>query len=1308
MDPTKPLTTSQLQQYVEILKKWKSEGKDLNDPQYKTLHQFLKNQMNSHHLAKQQNQQVINNVIPNPVQPALNNVNVQALQAQAMGQSSTAPTPTGSVFTQQQKERLKAQIYAFKHHIARREPLPVSLQQAIMGNNVESNLKEYETTYLPNIGKPSTATTNQPTTSAPTNTFQPAQPTIIPSAQPVMPTRVPQQPTSNFTINPQSTGNVATTAIGAKMMDIKPPSANNDQRQQGLDLQTLYKEREKRIQYKMKRRFETLKTQLPHLPQSEQLKAVIEIKQFQLLKQQKELRADIIRQLKAQNSTPIGDSHLLRTQHANEMNNMKKRTAAKPKEKASFRSKKFFTDITNRKKKIKDDYKNDVKKPVEKVNKELLQFFEKKAKMEKEKKQKAEKARLKALKENDEEAYFKLLEQTKEGRLTELLKQTDDCLKSLGASLVSERAEKDGESVLEFDQEDEGEKGSIFKKFLLNQNNYYKVAHKLVEKVDKQPSILLGGDLKAYQLQGLQWMVSLYNNRLNGILADEMGLGKTIQTISLLSYLHEFKNNRGPHLVIVPLSTMENWALEFEKWCPTLKLVRYAGGPQNRKNLQSTVLKNKDFEVLLTQYEYITKDKKILKKINWNYIIIDEGHRIKNSDCKLVKVLMEYTSRNRLLLTGTPLQNDLKELWALLHFLLPKIFDSSVNFENWFNSPFTLTGEKVEMTEEEKLLIIHRLHQVLRPFLLRREKTDVEEQLPEKSEKIVYVDLSAMQRKMYHDIQEKNRLVFNGKKPKNKSLNNTVMQLRKVCNHPYLFYQDTETLNSLTDETYYDWMSRSSGKFELLDRMFPKFKRTGHRVLLFTQMTQILDILEEFLTKRGYTYLRLDGAVKASERGPLVKDWNAKDSPYFVFLLSTRSGGLGLNLQTADTVIMFDSDWNPQQDLQAMARAHRIGQTKSVLVLTLCTRTAVEEKVRERAQEKRDAEAKVIKAGKFNERSTILERQEMLAALLKKEGEIFSAHEAPSDEQLNNILARNDDEFDLFQQMDKEKEIELKERFAELGQDVPNRLLSDDELPDWFKDSVDIPDEEDGDLGRGRRKRVDVKYNEDGVLIEGDSDEEDDEEEENEEEEEEEEEENPKKRKRKPVKKEESEDEEEEEETTTKKKKVGGRKTKTVDVGYSYDGESYENILKRMRNEFQKKLYSIFMDVATTMEEDGRAVCLPFLELPDRQQYSDYYQLITKPICLNDIERNIRDGSYKTIEDMEQHILTLVSNAQTYNQEGSDIYMDAEQIKDTFYNRKAEEFPSASGSNVNTYMDNMVDDVLGGMDDIDEDELPPF
>lgn len=325
------------------------------------------------------------------------------------------------------------------------------------------------------------------------------------------------------------------------------------------------------------------------------------------------------------------------------------------------------------------------------------------------------------------------------------------------------------------------------------EQTYYSIAHTIHEKVTEQASIMVNGSLKEYQLKGLEWLVSLYNNNLNGILADEMGLGKTIQTISLVTYLMDKKKVMGPFLIIVPLSTLPNWVLEFEKWAPSVGVVSYKGSPQGRRLLQNQMRATK-FNVLLTTYEYVIKDKSVLAKIQWKYMIIDEGHRMKNHHCKLTQVLnTHYIAPYRLLLTGTPLQNKLPELWALLNFLLPSIFKSCSTFEQWFNAPFATTGEKVELNEEETILIIRRLHKVLRPFLLRRLKKEVEHQLPDKVEYIIKCDMSGLQRVLYKHMQSKGVLLTDGSekgkqgKGGAKALMNTIVQLRKLCNHPFMF-----------------------------------------------------------------------------------------------------------------------------------------------------------------------------------------------------------------------------------------------------------------------------------------------------------------------------------------------------------------------------------------------------------------------------------------------------------------------------------------------------------------------------------------
>lgn len=610
---------------------------------------------------------------------------------------------------------------------------------------------------------------------------------------------------------------------------------------------------------------------------------------------------------------------------------------------------------------------------------------------------------------------------------------------------------------------------------------YYGVAHAIREQVTTQASLMVNGALKEYQIKGLEWLVSLYNNNLNGILADEMGLGKTIQTIALVTYLMEKKRNHGPYLIIVPLSTMSNWILEFERWAPSVIKIPYKGSGEQRKKLQSQI-KGQKFNVLLTTYEYVIRDKSVLAKIKWNYCIIDEGHRMKNHHCKLTQVLnTHYMVPHRLLLTGTPLQNKLPELWALLNFLLPSIFKCCNTFEQWFNAPFATTGEKVELNEEETILIIRRLHKVLRPFLLRRLKKEVENQLPDKVEYIVKCNMSGLQRTIYRHMQSRGILLtdsaqqHNEKKGSHRQLMNTIMQLRKICNHPFMFdhIEQALTKNSAFHE-FGPNLYRAAGKFELLDRILPKLKMTNHRVLMFCQMTKLMDIMEDYLKWRELKHLRLDGTTKSEDRGALLKLFNDPGSEYFIFLLSTRAGGLGLNLQVADTVIIFDSDWNPHMDLQAQDRAHRIGQKNEVRVLRFVTVNSVEEKILAAAKYKLGLNEKIIKAGMFDNKSTGHQRREFLQSILSATDDCDeNENEIPDNETINQMIARNEDEFELFQKEDIKRRQEMED---------DQRLIGEKELPNWLTmgeeevDKITKEEAEEKIFGRGSRQRNKIDY----------------------------------------------------------------------------------------------------------------------------------------------------------------------------------------------------------------------------------------
>lgn len=386
-----------------------------------------------------------------------------------------------------------------------------------------------------------------------------------------------------------------------------------------------------------------------------------------------------------------------------------------------------------------------------------------------------------------------------------------------------------------------------------------------------------------------------------------MGLGKTLQTISLLGYLQHMRGIPGPHIVIAPKSTLGNWVKEVRRWVPTLSVIKLLGSKEQRAEQKEKIAEGK-FNILVTSYEMAIIEKSALKKVNWYYLVIDEAHRIKNEKSVLSTVVRLFRTHCRLLLTGTPLQNNLHELWALLNFLLPEVFGSSDDFDQWFDIKGTTDPAEV----------IQKLHKILRPFLLRRLKSDVEKDLPPKKEIRLFVGLSPMQKEWYKKILKKDFAEIStsedGAKSKGNRLRllNIVMQLRKCCNHPYLF-QGAEPGPPYSNGSH---LITNSGKMMVLDKLLPKLKEQGSRVLIFSQMTRLLDILEDYLAFREYEYCRIDGSTAGDIREGMIEEYNKEGSTKFVFLLSTRAGGLGINLATADIVILYDSDWNPQCDLQ--------------------------------------------------------------------------------------------------------------------------------------------------------------------------------------------------------------------------------------------------------------------------------------------------------------------------------------------------------------------------------------------------------
>ncbi|KAG8215643.1 SNF2 family DNA-dependent ATPase [Butyriboletus roseoflavus] len=675
-----------------------------------------------------------------------------------------------------------------------------------------------------------------------------------------------------------------------------------------------------------------------------------------------------------------------------------------------------------------------------------------------------------------------------------------------------------------------------------------------------QPSLVTGGKLKDYQLEGVEWLVSLDKNGVSGILADEMGLGKTLQVIAFNAHLREQGHFR-PFLIVCPLSVIHNWIDEFHRFAPDIPVCMYHGPPADRAECRRTVMREPDdgsesvatpserimvsrgkaqkgkgkntktlrsshvkrrkvdldddeasdgeedeedhgripatrytcspskttlprqtketFPVVVTTYEMIIRDQPHLSKYNWGYIVVDEGHRLKNLNCRLIQEIKKYPSAGRMILTGTPLHNNLAELWSLLHFILPDIFDDLNTFQEWYvdtvpsrfrfpvwthvNVRFNLGTLQSRLSPTQSTQLISTLHGILKPFLLRRLKADVEGLLPPKKEYVIYAPLSVKQRNLYDEIVEGRirrfligkgieepkagkevvdvnapRKLRGGKRRRydvdgndeeyfermemgemrdetkktvedvsevgrqfqmretvkgvnNMRLQNTVMQLRKACSHPLLFRDPTEPLPETTEE-----LVDASGKMMLLERLLDELFRTRHKVLLFSQFTTMLDIIETWATElKGWQICRIDGSTSPMDRRDQMdrfqKGGQRANAPV-LFLLSTRAGGLGITLTAADTVIFYDQDWNPQMDLQAQDRAHRIGQTKPVLVFRLVTAHTIETRIMQRATEKRQLEALVIAKGKFKMpgqagRTKTDNIADMAAALLKLEGD---------------------------------------------------------------------------------------------------------------------------------------------------------------------------------------------------------------------------------------------------------------------------------------------------------------------------------
>ncbi|KAK2693853.1 hypothetical protein QWA68_008400 [Fusarium oxysporum] len=712
----------------------------------------------------------------------------------------------------------------------------------------------------------------------------------------------------------------------------------------------------------------------------------------------------------------------------------------------------------------------------------------------------------------------------------------------------------------------------------------------------QQPKCMINGTMRDYQLEGLTWMYEICSQGMSGILADEMGLGKTVQTIALIALLREQENYLGPHLIVAPLSTLSNWMDEFHKWTPSIPVIMYHGNKDDREKIFRTqMLKHlkagrptTKFPVVCTSYEMVLRDQHNLSKINWEFIIIDEGHRMKNADAKLFQQLRQFSSATRLLITGTPLQNNLKELWSLLHFLLPNIFTDWEAFESWFDFSDLEDEQGTEefIADQKKQELVKKIHLILQPMLLRRIKQDVAAYLPKKREYVLFAPMTKEQTDLYNVLTNKKvdtrqyledkvyakihgtesaeastkssrssslaapktmtlpvresprkkqvepeepaanafsvMMAKRGrgrprKNPKpeeapvtpksggkrkgapaslepepksakstrqstpvstrgrprktrtykdagsdeekmsddefeaklakemisddedlgdqvsltpeererakafelakkqisQKKLGNPLAQLRLVCNSPHNFYNPWIASRDLPVD---DSIVTASGKMLLLDRLLPRLFQDDHKVLIFSQFTTQLDILEDYCRElRGWKVCRIDGSVAQDSRRTQIADFNS-DPEYKVFLLSTRAGGQGINLASADTVILFDSDFNPQQDLQAQDRCHRIGQTRPVVVFRLATKDTVEETLLNSADAKRRLEKLVIKKGNFKSMGQKMDLHEdidpeSLRALLLKDGQVYKAsggEEVLSDADLDILCDRSE------------------------------------------------------------------------------------------------------------------------------------------------------------------------------------------------------------------------------------------------------------------------------------------------------------
>ncbi|KAI9359264.1 SNF2 family N-terminal domain-containing protein [Zopfochytrium polystomum] len=542
-------------------------------------------------------------------------------------------------------------------------------------------------------------------------------------------------------------------------------------------------------------------------------------------------------------------------------------------------------------------------------------------------------------------------------------------------------------------------------------------------KMEESPVYKNSMCLRPYQLEGLNWLLFCWYHRQNSILADEMGLGKTVQSTVFMNYLYQRCNVKGPFLVVTPLSTIGNWEREIQTWTD-LNVVVYHGKDMARNLIVETEYYYRDangevipqvykFDVILTTYEMTINGASQLRPVPWRCVILDEAQRLKNKASKVSEALKTYKMEHKVLLTGTPLQNSLEELWSLLNFIEPEKFSSEKAFQAEYG---TLNGAND----------VKKIQAILKPLMLRRLKEDVEKSIPMKEETIVEVELTTMQKKWYRSILERNFTWLKqglNKKSNMPNLINTMLELRKCCIHPFLLRGAEETIYSDFDadtpEKQYSALVQASGKMVLIDKLLRKLKAGGHKVLIFSQMTKCLDLIQDYLRGQKWGFERIDGSVRGDVRQASIDRFSSPESESFVFLLCTKAGGVGINLTVADTVIIFDSDWNPQNDLQAQSRVHRIGQTKPVQIYRLITRNTYEREMFDRASlklgldrailQRMDANSAYGGAEEMDSKAPQLSKAEIEALLKKGAYGAFLDDEASQtfcEEDIDQILQR--------------------------------------------------------------------------------------------------------------------------------------------------------------------------------------------------------------------------------------------------------------------------------------------------------------